>query len=549
MPADVYASVQADLSRFGQRVLDDIARMGDDAEQHPPTLRQFDPWCRRVDEINTPEGWRLMKAVAAEEGLVAIAYERKQAEFSRFYQFAKLFLFVPASATFGCPLAMTDGAARVIELHGDRELRANAYACLTSRDPAKFWTSGQWMTERPGGSDVGRTETKAVPTDLRQNQWEVNGFKWFSSATDANMTLLLGRAQDPDTGAFVEGSRGLSLFYAEMRHANGALNGVRVHRLKEKYGTKAVPTAELELVGMQAQLVGRLHRGVATISSILNITRMHSAIAVCGGLRRALAVAKEFSRVREAQGKRLVELPLHTRTLAEMELTYRAAMQLTFYGVALLGRTECPGRNTAAAQEDVQMFRLITPIAKLWASKKCVAGISEAMEALGGQGYMEDVGLPRLLRDSQVNTIWEGTTNILSLDLLRVFLPNGGLTFQTFTKVVREKVVTFPVILADSAANVLAALHCIEKYMRANMQSRARLEYGARSLAYAVAQTIIGALFIEQAQFSGAQDDIEAALRWCRSSGQLVGDLENVRPETAEQGESASWMGGCKFKC
>jgi alkylation response protein AidB-like acyl-CoA dehydrogenase len=434
LPEQVYTAIKPDLVRFGGRVLGDIARMGDEAEHNPPTFRQFDPWCRRVDEIQTSGGWKQLKAVAAEEGLVAIAYERQYGEYSRLYQFAKLYLFVPDSATYGCPLAMTDGAARVLELHGERDLMETAYRRLTTRDASLFWTSGQWMTERPGGSDVSRTETKAIPVDLRQNQWEINGFKWFSSATEADMTLLLARAYDPNTKEFKEGSRGLSLFFAKMRHPDGTLNGIRVHRLKQKYGTKAVPTAELELVGMKGRLLGKLHRGVPSISPILNITRMHCSIAVCGSLRRALAVAKEYARVREAQGKRLVDHPLHMRTLADIELIYRAAMQITFYAISLLGRTECPIPNSVAEQEDRQMFRLITPITKLWTAKHCVAAISEAMEALGGQGYMEDVGITRLLRDAQVNTIWEGTTNILSLDLLRALLPNGALAFQIYTK-------------------------------------------------------------------------------------------------------------------
>jgi alkylation response protein AidB-like acyl-CoA dehydrogenase len=118
-----------------------------------------------------------------------------------------------------------------------------------------------------------------------------------------------------------------------------------------------------------------------------------------------------------------------------MELTYRAAMQLTYYGLALLGRVECPGRDTAVARDNNTLFRTLTPVIKLWTAKKCVAAISEAMESLGGQGYMEDVGLGRLYRDAQVNTIWEGTTNILSLDLLRVLTPNRGEAFQVLDKV------------------------------------------------------------------------------------------------------------------
>lgn len=150
---------------------------------------------------------------------------------------------------------MTDGAARLIEVYGDDALKANAYRRLTSRDPKQFWTSGQWMTERTGGSDVGNTETIAQKGP--NGEWQVSGFKWFSSATDADMTMLLARIVD-DKGNYSEGSRGLSLFFARIKddHTHSKLNGVRIHRLKNKMGTKALPTAELELDGMKAQLVG-----------------------------------------------------------------------------------------------------------------------------------------------------------------------------------------------------------------------------------------------------------------------------------------------------
>ncbi|KAI8057755.1 hypothetical protein BDF22DRAFT_615618, partial [Syncephalis plumigaleata] len=536
IPKDVYESIKPDLERFGDRVNNDIARMGDNAESHPPTLRQYDPWCRRVDELDTSEGWHQLKPVAAEEGLVAIAYERAQGEYSRLYQFAKLHLFAPVSAMFSCPLAMTDGAARVIELSDDKALKQLAFTRLTSRDPRQFWTSGQWMTERPGGSDVSRTETKAEPVDVTRNEWRVTGFKWFSSATDADMTLMLARARDPQTKQFRDGSRGLSVFFAKMRHADGKLNGVRIHRLKNKFGTKAVPTAELELENMQARLVGPLHRGIPTISSILNITRMYCAIGVCGQLALAHAISKEYARIRVAQNKRLVELPLHTRTLADIELTYRAVMQFTFYGLSVLGRVECPSRDTAAIRDNNALFRILAPVIKLWTAKKCVAAISEAMESLGGQGYMEDVILGRIYRDAQVNTIWEGTTNILALDLLRVLAPNNGEGFLVLGKAIRNMIVSFSQPLAEAANNVHGALHMIENYIKANIQEKERLEYGARSLAFAVAQTIVGGLFIEHAQHTQAADDIDAATRWCSSVTMLIGDLEQVKPESAKQG-------------
>jgi alkylation response protein AidB-like acyl-CoA dehydrogenase len=158
-------------------------------------------------------------------------------------------------------------------------MKDQVYSRLTSRDPSRFFTSGQWMTERPGGSDVGRTETQAVwNEDLKA--WSVSGFKWFSSATDADVTMLLARTHDPDPSIAPRQHEGwkprlVILYLARVRNDDGKLNGVRIHRLKDKVGTKTLPTAELQLEGMVAQQVGAPYKGVKNIASILNITRMY----------------------------------------------------------------------------------------------------------------------------------------------------------------------------------------------------------------------------------------------------------------------------------
>lgn len=181
----------------------------------------------------------------------------------------------------------------------DRKGDAHTFAHLNSRDPSRFFTSGQWMTERPGGSDVGRTETQAVwNEDLKS--WSISGFKWFSSATDADVTMLLARTHDPTaSGTMKDGSKGLSLYLARVRDDQGQLNGVRIHRLKDKVGTKALPTAELELDGMIAQQVGETHRGVKNISAILNITRIYCGMNCTASMQRFVLMAKEYARRRE----------------------------------------------------------------------------------------------------------------------------------------------------------------------------------------------------------------------------------------------------------
>lgn len=177
--------------------------------------------------------------------------------------------------------------------------------------------------------------------------------------------------------------------------------------------------------------LGQPGRGVPNIASILNITRIYAALGVVSYLRRGLAISKDYSRKRQAFGKTLDKTPLHVITLAQLELVHRAGIQIVFYCIELLGLTEC-GK---ASKEDVNLLRLMTPITKGYVCKMGIIALSETMESLGGQGYMEETRLGRLLRDGQVNTIWEGTTNVMSLDVLRVMRETKNDSLELFIKV------------------------------------------------------------------------------------------------------------------
>src|SRR6476660_6066389 len=160
LPAKVLADVEPELHRLGERAATDILALGEDAERSPPVHVPYDPWGKRVDRIETSAAWRELDRISAAEGIVATAYERAHGWYSRLDQFSRLYLFAPSSALYSCPLAMTDGAARFLEVYGD-DASHSVFEHLTSRDPDQFWTSGQWMTERTGGSDVGSTTTTA----------------------------------------------------------------------------------------------------------------------------------------------------------------------------------------------------------------------------------------------------------------------------------------------------------------------------------------------------------------------------------------------------
>lgn len=356
---------------------------------------------------------------------------------------------------------MTDGAARLLSKLisqpslpiKTRQVLEAAYGRLISRDPSEAWTSGQWMTERAGGSDVSGTETQAAyhPTSSSLSSttgidgaelgpWLISGFKWFSSATDSSMTVLLARTP-----------KGVSAFYAPMRCiVSGSdtcstlqeteLNGVTIQRLKSKLGTRPLPTAELELKGMRAYLLGEEGKGVKEIATVLNITRVHNAVTAVGLWGRGLAISRAFARVREASGKLLAEVPAHVRTMATQHVNYRANMHLTFFIVALLGLSEQPTTSPTSGYSVLLMLssrgaaelllRVLTPVAKALTAKAAIAGLAECMESLGGVGYLENedmmFNVARLFRDANVLSIWEGTTDIMADDMVKVLKRKSG---------------------------------------------------------------------------------------------------------------------------
>ncbi len=411
LPEEVLAEVSPELDRMGEAAAGELARLAEEAEADPPRLVRYDPWGRRVDRIELRPAWAELHAVQARAGLCALPYEGRHGRHHRIVQHALLHLYAPSSAVYTCHVAMTDAAVRVLLDHAPAELRERVVPRLTSRDPERAWTSGQWMTEREGGSDVGRTATVARRDEA--GEWRLHGTKWFTSATTADCALALARPEGAP-----EGSRGLGLFLVERvdpRSGRTQLGStILVNRLKDKLGTRALPTAELTLAGAAATPVGGVEGGLKKIAGMLNVTRLHNAVSAAAGMRRGVELAVAYARVRQAFGRPLVDLPLHRATLADLAVA-EAAFALAARGMELMGRLE----HGVAGEREQRALRALVPTVKLLTAKDAVAHASEVVEAFGGAGYVEDTGIPRLLRNAQVLPIWEGTTNVLSLDLLR----------------------------------------------------------------------------------------------------------------------------------
>ena len=491
---EVFAAVEPELSDLGRTVTDArVLGLAARAEREPPRHIPYSPWGERVDEIEVSDAYTELGRMGVRAGVTALPYEAEPYGVkARLVWAGVLSLWGPSSALYSCPVAMTDGAARTLVVHGGHE-EHDIVERLTTRDPARAWTSGQWMTETAGGSDVGRTGTIARKDD--DGRWRLWGTKWFTSATTSEMALTLARPEGAP-----EGSRGLVLFRVHRVTEDGARNRIVVRRLKDKLGTRALPTAELELEGALATPVGEpeVGSGVSRIATMLNITRIHNSLGASGALARGLAWARAYAREREVFGRPLHELPAHRATLTDLAVDYAASLALVLRCCELAGRQEQGAGNIG----DAAVLRCLTPVAKLSTGRWSIAGVTEAMEAVGGVGYCEDSTIPALVRNTHVIPIWEGTTNVLSLDVLRAAQKSNAL--EALLDDARHLVVDLvdDPRSGEAARAVLTALDELTKRSLELADDAKRAEAEARSLSMGTGSTYACALLCRQGHWA-----------------------------------------------
>ena len=525
VPAARKIALDADLDALGDYAQMAWQRVGS-STRRKPVLTQWDAWGRRVDRIELTAAWLEGPQLTTRHGVLAAGHA--DYEYARLEQFARVYLYHVASEFYTCPLAMTDGAATALKASGNKELIDRALPHFLSRDASSFWLSGQWMTENAGGSDVGNTET--IARQDADGQWRLYGRKWFSSAVVGEAALALARPEGAGSG-----TGALALFYVETMEDDAATNGNRrkaglvIDRLKDKLGTHELPTAEIHLEGLPAWPLGELANGVRQIAPMLNVTRTWNAVCAIASMARAISLARDYAMRRQSFGRLLIEQPLHAQTLADMQAEFEGAFALTFEVAHLLGRVE----QRVAAPHEALLLRLLTPLAKLWTGKLAVKICSEALECFGGAGYIEDTGLPQLLRDAQVYSIWEGTTNVLSLDSLRALAGDSLGALRTAIDGWLDGCTDVAAIHANRAA-----LDAATGFIDAQQASRDGLEAGARGLAITLARCAAAALLARQATWSGARGDARPAAALRRFVGHGL-----LRLSTQDAGDNAVLLG------
>ena len=413
LPAPLLAHLRPHLERLGALAggpLDELAQV---ADRNPPTLSVRDRRGRDASRVDKHPAYVTMERIAfCEFGLAAMSHRAGVLGWPEpmppAAKYALTYLLVQAEFGLCCPVSMTDSLARTLRRYGDPALVERVLPWVTATDLDSLRQGAMFMTEQGAGSDVAGTATLAVPrADGAYALW---GDKWFCSNPDAGFAMVLARSEPAGTHP---GLKGVSLFLLPRVLPDGTPNAYRILRLKDKLGTRSMASGEIRLEGATAWLVGERGRGFQQMADMVNNSRLSNGVRAAGLMRRALTEALHVANHRVAFGRRLVELPLMRRQLLKMTLRAEQARTMVLQTARALEQADREAGGFAA------LARILTPLVKFRACRDARVVTGDAMEVRGGCGYVEEWSDARLLRDAHLGSIWEGTSNVVALDVLR----------------------------------------------------------------------------------------------------------------------------------
>jgi acyl-CoA dehydrogenase len=403
LPADIRATLEPHWARLGQLAggrLDELARI---ADRHGPVLHTRDRFGRDEDWIEYHPAYREMEQIAfGDFQFHAMSHRAGVLGMDRplpaVAKYAFQYLFVQGEFGLMCPISLSDTSTYLIRTFGSPELKDYLLPRMLSADMVTLWKGSQFMTEKAGGSDVGAIETVARNED---GTWRLYGDKWFCSHTDADVAVILARPEGAPAG-----TRGLALFALPRRRRDGSRNAYRIARLKDKLGTRSMASGEIVLEGAEAYLVGQIDAGLKQMMEQVNRSRLSHGVRAAAMMRRCVNESLAAARGRIAFGRPIGDYPLMRRQLLKLIVPAEQALSMWFHTADAMDR--------GAAAE----LRILTGLLKLRACRDNIPLATGAMEARGGNGYIEDWVNARLIRDAQVGLLWEGTSNINALDVI-----------------------------------------------------------------------------------------------------------------------------------
>ncbi|MBI1361210.1 MAG: DNA alkylation response protein [Alphaproteobacteria bacterium] len=388
--------------------LDEAART---ADNNPPELAVRSRRGEDLQSIIYHPSYRRMEQIAfGEFGLAALSHRGGvlgwDAPMPPAAKYLLTYLYVQAEFGVCCPLSMTDSLTRTLRKFGSSELVDRYLPALTSQDMDGLFQGAMFMTEQGAGSDIAATSVEATPRG--DGTWSLSGDKWFCSNADAELAMVLARRSDGAAGL-----KGVSLFLLPRILPDRSPNAYRIVRLKDKMGTRSMASGEIRLEGATAWLVGDPEAGFKQMADMVNNSRLSNGMRAAGLMRRATTEALFIAHRRKAFGRRLIEMPLMRRQLAKMIVPTEQARSM------MLQTAEALHRSDAGDKEAYALVRLLTPLIKFRACRDARRVTGDAMEVRGGCGYIEEWPDPRLVRDVHLGSIWEGTSNIVALDVIR----------------------------------------------------------------------------------------------------------------------------------
>ena len=419
LPPDLFAHLAPHLDRMGALAGGELDRLAGEADRNPPVLH---PRTRRGEDaarVDYHPAYRALERIAfADYGLAAMSHRGGvlgwPAPMPPAAKYALTMLFVQAEFGLCCPLSMTDSLARTLRKFGDPALVARVLPAVTATDLDALSQGAMFMTEQGAGSDIAATAVTAAPA--ADGSWRLTGDKWFCSNPDAGMAMVLARREGGPAGL-----RGVSLFLLPRDLPDDRRNAYRIVRLKDKLGTRSMASGEIRLDGATAFLVGDPEAGFRQMADMVNNSRLSNGMRAAGMMRRATTEALFVAHRRIAFGRRLVEMPLMRRQLLKLLVPTEQARSMVYQAAEALRRAD------AGEPDAYALVRILTPLLKFRACRDARKVTGDAMEVRGGCGYIEEWADPRLVRDSHLGSIWEGTSNIVALDVLRAAQREGSL--------------------------------------------------------------------------------------------------------------------------
>lgn len=520
LPEDFCVYADRELQEFGKRAaneIDERARHTDREGQ--PRLERYDRLGEEVSRVWVNEGYRKTVEETYRTGIVGYVHKEVPAlgrKGNYVYSFAQGYLLSQTEPGFYCPVTLTMATAYLLDHYADDKLKARFLPHVCATGDVELFEGATFLTERQGGSDVGANVVKAVQSE---DGYRLFGEKYFASnAGMAGVAMVLARIEGAPAG-----SKGLTLFAVPWK-VDGKLNGIRIRRLKDKLGVRAVPSGEVEFDGAQAFVVGDPQMGLKYMMEALNLSRICNAVASIGIMKRAFDEAAEYADRRNAFGQKLSAFPMVQDSLMKLRAKQEFETAAIF---DLIGRYDKVVSGEATTEEQV-LTRLLIAVLKKESAEQSIHFAHEAIEMHGGNGYIEDFVTPRLLRDAQVLTVWEGTANILGLELIR--LVNKFAAHEVFIRHIETRLESL-----KATGDVVLLQEHLEKLHRELMAfaefDAALQSFDAKKLMQTMAQLFENTIALEWSEKHGGiytpLAEIFTELTWdTRSTGE---DMKTVR--------------------